>query len=67
MLGIEVPSGAEAAQITGAMLKRGYIVLPSGVDGNIIALTPPLVLSKAQEEGAMNALEHCLNAPSCGE
>ena len=22
---------------------------------------------KAQEEGAMTALEHCLNAPSCGE
>ena len=42
------------------MLKLGYIVLPSGVEGDIVGLTPPLVLTEAQWQGALAALEESL-------
>ncbi len=60
MLGIEAGDAHAAARVTGAMLEAGYLVLPSGVHGDIVGLTPPLVLSDAQLGGALDALEAAL-------
>ena len=62
MLGLETGSPGAAARMTGALLKRGYIVLPGGVDGDIIGLTPPLgALTQGQENAALDTLEAMLN------
>jgi 4-aminobutyrate aminotransferase/(S)-3-amino-2-methylpropionate transaminase len=61
MLGLELGSPGRAARVTGELLKAGYIALPSGVDGDILALTPPLVLTAPQREAAFHAI-----ATACG-
>jgi 4-aminobutyrate aminotransferase/(S)-3-amino-2-methylpropionate transaminase len=57
MLGIELPDAAVTARLAGHMLKNGYIVLPSGVEGNVLSLTPPLVITDAQLTGALDTLQ----------
>jgi 4-aminobutyrate aminotransferase-like enzyme len=44
-----------------AMLQRGYIMLPSGVYGHVLTLTPPLVVARKQLEGALVALREVLS------
>jgi 4-aminobutyrate aminotransferase-like enzyme len=58
MLGLELAASGpgSAARVMGQMLKRGYLVLPSGIFGDILGLTPPLMLSEAQREGAFAAI-----------
>lgn len=56
MLGLELGSATRAAQVMGAALKRGYLTLPSGVDGDVLSLTPPLMLSEAQLQAAFSAI-----------
>ena len=56
MLGIQMDGPGDAAVITGQLLRRGYIVLPGGVDGDILGLTPPLVITDAQLAAAMDAI-----------
>ena len=43
------------------MLKAGYIVLPGGVNNDIVGITPPLILTDEQWEGALQALEAALS------
>ncbi|MCB9726954.1 MAG: aminotransferase class III-fold pyridoxal phosphate-dependent enzyme [Deltaproteobacteria bacterium] len=64
MLGVETGSPGAGARIAGRLLRDGYIVLPGGVDGDIIGLTPPLCLSEEQLAGALDALEAGLAAES---
>ncbi len=56
MLGLEVHDGA-AMTLCRALLQRGYLVLPAGLQGDVIAFTPPLVTGHAQWNGAVAALE----------
>ena len=42
------------------LLERGYIVLPGGVRGDWLTLTPPLALTPAQIEGFASALGEVL-------
>jgi len=56
MLGLELHSPGAAARVMGRALKRGYLVLPSGVHGDVLGLTPPLMLSEAQRDAAFQAL-----------
>ncbi len=60
MLGLETGSPGAAARAAGDLLKRGVIVLPGGVEGDIIGLTPPLCLDDAQLAFAFDALERVL-------
>jgi len=60
MVGLELGSPGRAARVTGALLKAGYIVLPSGIDGDILALTPPLVLTEIQRQAAFEAIATAL-------
>ena len=61
MLGVATGDAAKAGVITGQMLKEGYIILPNGVRGDILALTPPLTITDAQLEGALDVMAACFN------
>jgi 4-aminobutyrate aminotransferase/(S)-3-amino-2-methylpropionate transaminase len=66
MLGLPVvdaagrPDTARALALVDQMRARGYLILPGGVYGHVIGLSPPLVISRAQLSGALEALEACL-------
>lgn len=54
MLGIEV---AEPLAISRALMQRGFLALPAGVTGfEVLALTPPLAITKNQLNGFLDAL-----------
>lgn len=62
MLGLELGSPGAAARVTGDLLKQGYLLLPSGVQGDILALTPPLVLTDSQRNAAFDAIAQAIHA-----
>lgn len=51
------PDGALALALTDFCRKRGYLVLPSGVYGNVLALSPPFVITDAQLDGFFEVFE----------
>ncbi|QDG52618.1 aspartate aminotransferase family protein [Persicimonas caeni] len=69
MLGIDLvedaatrePNGALALALTDYCRKHGYLVLPSGVYGNVLALSPPFVISDAQLDGFFEVFEQGLS------
>jgi len=66
MVGLEVchatgePATDVAMRVVKEMLRRGFILLPEGADGNVIGLTPPLIISKAQLRAAARELARVL-------
>jgi 4-aminobutyrate aminotransferase-like enzyme len=68
MAGIELcladgrPATAAAMRAVKAMLRHGFILLPEGEHGNVISLTPPLTITKAQLAKAVSALAGVLAA-----
>ena len=60
------PDGATAMLLTDAMRQRGYLVLPSGVWGNVLALSPPFVITRPQLQGALEALEEAMTSIEAG-
>ena len=66
MVGVELrlpdgkPATDAAMQAIKAMLRRGYIMLPEGEQGNVISFTPPLTITKAQLAKAVNELKKVL-------
>jgi 4-aminobutyrate aminotransferase-like enzyme len=67
MAGVELrrhdgsPATAETFAAIKTLLQRGYIFLPEGEYGNVISLTPPLTITKAQLAKAIGALAEVLN------
>jgi 4-aminobutyrate aminotransferase-like enzyme len=69
MLGVDLiedrdtraPNGPLAIALTDFCRKRGYLVLPSGVYGNVLALSPPFVITDAQIDGFFEVFEEGLN------
>jgi 4-aminobutyrate aminotransferase-like enzyme len=63
MAGLELlhPDGSPATEAAlhaiKEMLRRGFILLPEGGHGNVIALTPPLTISEAALRAALKELE----------
>ncbi len=65
MLGLELvrdangrePDPALALLLTDHCREHGYLVLPSGVWGNVLAVTPPFVITDEQLEGFLEVLE----------
>ncbi|MBV8152270.1 MAG: aspartate aminotransferase family protein [Candidatus Eremiobacteraeota bacterium] len=55
--GVETPSAGVSFGIAKAALRAGVIVLPSGVEGNVITLAPPLTIERAQLERALELFE----------
>lgn len=60
MLAPELGSGARALVASRSMLRRGWIVLPAGEAGDVLAFTPPLTVSRQVLEGAVLALGEVL-------
>jgi len=62
MIGIELrrPDGSfateETYRIAKAMLATGFITLPEGSHGNVLSITPPLVIGKSTIEKAVKTL-----------
>ena len=51
------PNAGLAVALMDRCRKRGYLVLPSGVHGNILALSPPFMATDEQLDGFLEALE----------
>lgn len=45
LVGIEL-NGISAFELSKELLKMGYIVLPSGLNGEVLEITPPVIVSK---------------------
>jgi 4-aminobutyrate aminotransferase / (S)-3-amino-2-methylpropionate transaminase / 5-aminovalerate transaminase len=54
------PDGGLAIGLMDDCRREGYLWLPSGVDGNVLALTPPFVITPEQLDGALSGLEAAL-------
>ncbi|MDP6934290.1 MAG: aminotransferase class III-fold pyridoxal phosphate-dependent enzyme, partial [Myxococcota bacterium] len=57
LLGIELDDALEASR---SLLQRGFIALPAGEHGEVLALTPPLCTTQAQLQAFLDALEDIL-------
>lgn len=62
MWGLELPDAAQAESAVKSALSRGLILLQAGPEGNVLSITPPLVISDAQLFRAVEILETCLTA-----
>lgn len=54
MLGVQ--TGARSLAAARALLARGFLVLPSGMNAEVLALTPPVCLTDAQADAFVAAL-----------
>jgi 4-aminobutyrate aminotransferase-like enzyme len=54
------PDSANAIRVVKEMLRAGFILLPEGEHGNVVSLTPPLTITKAQLTDTLNALNETL-------
>jgi 4-aminobutyrate aminotransferase-like enzyme len=54
------PSASATLALARRLLEAGYIVLPCGLSGDAIQLTPPLTVAQAQLEGFCRALERAV-------
>lgn len=68
MIGVELvtdratrqPAAAQTGAVIRAALERGVILLSGGPHGNILSLTPPLVITRPQLDHALEVLDACL-------
>ncbi len=60
LLGIECDGPERSRSACGEALRRGVITLPSGDDGRVIAVTPPLVIGRDALLGALTTLTECI-------
>jgi 4-aminobutyrate aminotransferase-like enzyme len=60
LLGVECDAPATALAACAAALRRGVIVIPSGDDGRVIAVTPPLVIGRDALLSALATLVGCI-------
>jgi len=63
MLGLQLQGSMQALRISRALLERGYLVLPAGMEADVIQLAPPVTSSDAQLEGFVSALRDALGGP----
>jgi 4-aminobutyrate aminotransferase-like enzyme len=54
------PAMQATVELVKRLLQRGFIFLPEGEHANVLGFTPPLVISKAQLGGALQACEELL-------
>ena len=60
LLGMELRGQMRALKITRALLERGYLVLPAGIDASVIQIAPAITIADAQLEGFVAALRESL-------
>ncbi len=61
MIGIECQTPTIARSATAELLARGYVSLPSGEDGRVLSLTPPLSIDREALFGAIDAIAEVLS------
>lgn len=67
MLGVELrhadgkPAGDKAGIILTEMLRSGVMMLADGPSGNVLAFTPPFIISDAEIQFAVDALQCALD------
>lgn len=62
MLGVEAGGPGRGPVVVGRLLREGFLALPGGPSGELVSLTPPLVLTDLQLDAALDALERALAA-----
>jgi 4-aminobutyrate aminotransferase/(S)-3-amino-2-methylpropionate transaminase len=60
MLGLQLEGRMKALQVSRSLLERGYLVLPAGVEADVIQLTPPATVNDGQLEGFVASLRAVL-------
>jgi 4-aminobutyrate aminotransferase-like enzyme len=60
MWGLQLRSGADADRVVKAALARGVILLQAGLQGEVLSITPPLVISPLQLHRALELLKEVL-------
>jgi 4-aminobutyrate aminotransferase-like enzyme len=66
MAGIELrtldgrPDASAALRIVENMLRKGFIMLPDGVDANVVTVTPPLTITESELYRALTVLAEVL-------
>jgi 4-aminobutyrate aminotransferase-like enzyme len=62
MYGLELDGGSRAFEVVTRALDRGLLLLPSGDDGQVISLTPPLIMEEQAIDNALDVLIECVRA-----
>ncbi|MFT4976973.1 MAG: 4-aminobutyrate aminotransferase/(S)-3-amino-2-methylpropionate transaminase [Myxococcota bacterium] len=57
LLGVEL---SESLAVSRSLLEQGYIALPAGESAEVLALTPPLMITQRQLSGFLSALDVAL-------
>ena len=60
MLGLQLEAPMQALTVTRELLERGYLVLPAGMQADVLQLAPPVTVSEAQLEGFVTSLRDLL-------
>lgn len=60
MWGLQLRSAAEADRVVKATLARGVILLQAGAQGDVLSITPPLVISSLQLHRALELIKEVL-------
>jgi 4-aminobutyrate aminotransferase len=58
--GDRAPDAALAARVLVGALRRGWILLAGGPDGNVLSLTPPLTVARDLLDAAVRMLDETL-------
>ena len=69
MVGVEMvrdsaktPAQKEAAAVKVEMLRRGYLIGVGGIHRNVLRLQPPLIITQAEVDSSVTALEKSVAA-----
>jgi len=62
----KTPDSTTVMRLTRRLLERGFLVLPAGVHGNILGITPPFVITNEQLNGFFEALDDELQQVGTG-
>jgi 4-aminobutyrate aminotransferase-like enzyme len=60
MIGIECDRPETATRACAAALSRGVILLPSGDDGRVLSITPPLCIGRDALTAALTVVVECI-------
>ena len=67
-LGVELSVGPHdagpAVRLAHSLLADGYLALPAGERGEVLSITPPLMVARSQVDGAVEVLERRLTVPA---
>jgi len=60
MLGIDFKDNAPVKKISNGCLEQGLVLIPTGADGTVIRVIPPLTVTKAEIDKALKIFENAI-------